>query len=157
MVAKKLIGEITSLLGKELSRAEKAKAMAEAIRAAGAYRWTGLYDVDNQKGLVVNIAWSGAGAPEFPVFSVTKGLTSRAIATKRTVNAGDVAIDADYLTALATTRSEIIVPVMNAARDQVLGTIDVESERPHALDEAAQAWLQECAIALRSFWEDSSV
>jgi L-methionine (R)-S-oxide reductase len=149
-----LANEMTSLLEKRLPRAEKAKAIAEAIRGAGRYRWTGLYDVDNQRGLVSNIAWSGSGAPEYPAFPITKGLTSRAIATKATVNVGDVAHDADYLRALATTRSEIIVPVVAASGAEVLGTIDVESERPYAFDESAQSWLEECARALRAFWEN---
>jgi putative methionine-R-sulfoxide reductase with GAF domain len=70
---------------------------------------------------------SGAGAPTHPVFPITKGLTSRAIADRKTVNVGDVANDPDYLTALATTRSEIIIPVLEDAGERVVGTIDVES------------------------------
>jgi L-methionine (R)-S-oxide reductase len=153
MVAHMLKNEMTALLEKELPRAEKAKAIAEAICAAGTYRWAGLYDVDNERGLVSNIAWSGSAAPEYPVFRVTKGLTSRAIATKKTVNVGDVASDANYLTALPTTQSEIIIPVLSAAGDKVLGTIDVESERPYAFDASTQSWLEECANVLRAFWE----
>jgi L-methionine (R)-S-oxide reductase len=152
-----LINEITSLVEKESSRAEKAKAIAEAIRAFGNYRWTGLYDVDNERGLVSNIAWSGTGAPEYPVFPITKGLTSRAIAAKKTVNVGDVTHDADYLPALGTTRSEIIVPVVAASGARVLGTIDVESERPDAFDAHTQTSLEECANALRPFWEHEEV
>ena len=97
MLSNKLINDITLLLRKALPREQKAKAIAEAIRVAGAYRWTGLYDVDSERGLVSDIAWSGSGAPEYPVFPITKGLTSRAITTKRTVNVGDVANDSDYL------------------------------------------------------------
>ena len=148
-----LRNHLAAFLEEKLPRVEKAKAIAEAIRAAGAYRWTGLYDVDIETGLVSNIAWSGSGAPEYPVFPITKGLTSRAIATKATVNVGDVANDADYLTALATTRSEIIVPVVAASGEKVLGTIDVESERPYAFDATTQAWLEDCATVLSTFWE----
>jgi hypothetical protein len=66
---------------------------------------------------------------------------------------GDVASDANYLTALPTTQSEIIIPVLSAAGDKVLGTIDVESERPYAFDASTQSWLEECANVLRAFWE----
>ena len=66
---------------------------------------------------------------------------------------GDVASDADYLTALPTTQSEIIIPVLSATGDKVLGTIDVESERPDAFDAHTQTSLEECANALRPFWE----
>src|SRR5437868_1243172 len=139
-----LLDKLISLVEQELPRMEKAKAIAETIRASGKFRWTGLYEVDEEKGLVSNIAWSGWVAPEYPVFPITKGLTSRAIANRATVNVGDVAHDPDYLTALATTRSEIIVPVIAASGGKVLGTIDVESERPDAFDVSAQSSLEEC-------------
>lgn len=152
MPSENLLTELTALVAQGGDRTSTAKAIAEVIRAAGEYRWTGIYDVDFQRGLVANIAWSGAGAPEYPTFPITNGLTARAIATKRTVNVGDVAKDPDYLTALATTRSEIIVPILDATGHGVLGTIDVESERPNAFDSATQLRLEECANVLRAFW-----
>ena len=147
-----LLAELIALLAKVGDRTSTAKAIAEAIRAAGPYRWTGIYDVDLKTGVVSNIAWSGSGAPAYPTFPVTNGLTSRAIATKKTINVGDVANDPDYLTALATTRSEIIIPVLDATWNSVIGTIDVESEHPHAFDAAIQRHLEECATVLRAFW-----
>jgi putative methionine-R-sulfoxide reductase with GAF domain len=83
---------------------------------------------------------------------VTKGLTSRAVAEKRTVNVADVARDRDYLSALTTTRSEIIVPVVDERGRHVFGTIDVESALPNAFDASVQIMLEECAIVLRPFW-----
>jgi hypothetical protein len=41
--------------------------------------------------MVSNIAWSGPNAPAYPVFPITKGLSSRAITAGKTVNVGDVA------------------------------------------------------------------
>ena len=152
MTADKLLTDLARILSQEGARFQKAKAIAEAIRAAGAYRWTGIYDVDYTRAIVSNISWSGSGAPAYPTFPITKGLTSRAIATKKTVNVGDVVSDSDYLTALTTTRSEIIIPVLDAEGDCVHGTIDVESERPHAFDPATEQRLQNCAKALRAFW-----
>jgi putative methionine-R-sulfoxide reductase with GAF domain len=152
MPGDRLFDQIALILGEERNRSSKAKAVAEAIRAAGGYRWTGIYEVDVPNGLVLNIAWSGWHAPEYPAFPITKGLTSRAIASKRTVNVGNVAGNPEYLTAMPDTRSEIIVPVLDAAGDRVLGTIDVESERSHAFDAATQTQLERCAEALSSFW-----
>jgi len=111
--------------------------------------------VDIQRGVVSNIAWSGTGPPEYPTFPLTKGLTSRAIAEKKTINVGDVTNAPEYLTAFATTRSEIIVPVLDVVRNSVVGTIDVESERSHAFDPSAQNQLEECAVVLRGLWERS--
>jgi putative methionine-R-sulfoxide reductase with GAF domain len=152
MSGSNLPDQIRTLLAQDLDRISTAKLIADAIRNAGQYRWTGLYDVDIQRGVVSNLAWSGPGPPEYPAFPLTKGLTSRAIAEKKTVNVGDVANDADYLTALATTRSEIIVPVLDIPNGRVIGTVDVESERPNAFDSAAQTLLEECAIVLKGLW-----
>lgn len=90
-----------------------------------------------------------SAVPDFPGHA---GLTSRAIASRKTLNVGDVTSDPDYLTALATTRSVIIVPVLDAAGDCVLGTIDVESERNHAFDSDTQEHPERCANALRALW-----
>ena len=92
-----LFDEISKLLAQNDDRVSKARAAAEAIRKAGAYRWTGLYDVDVLSGVVSNIAWSGPAAPEHLSFPISKGLTRRAIATRKTVNAGDVTTDATNL------------------------------------------------------------
>jgi hypothetical protein len=48
-----------------------------------------LYDVDHAKGEVINLVWAGPSAPAYPVFPTTKGLTSAAIAEKRTINVGE--------------------------------------------------------------------
>jgi L-methionine (R)-S-oxide reductase len=149
---KRLPDELQTILALNEDRITKAKQIAEAIREAGAYRWVGIYDVNARLGTVSNIAWSGPNAPAYPVFPITKGLTSRAITGRKTVNAGDVAIDSNYLTALDSTRAEIIVPILNHAGDHVIGTIDVESEHLNAFDSKAQALLEESANVLTKFW-----
>ena len=101
-----LAEELTSILAQDIDRAAKATRVVQAIREAGPYRWVGIYDVDLQRGTVSNIAWNGPTAPAYPTFRVSEGLTSRAIAQKKTVNVGDVAGDSNYLTALDNTRSE---------------------------------------------------
>jgi uncharacterized protein (TIGR00290 family) len=132
-------------------REVRAGRIAEAIRVSGPYRWVGLYDVDHTRGLVSNISWSGPDAPAHPIFAISEGLTARAIATAKSVNVGNVAADSDYLTALGTTQSEIIVPVVDDS-GRVVGTIDVESEKRDAFDEQAQRTLEEYSQALRPLW-----
>lgn len=109
--------------------------------------------MDHAHGKVKNIVYSGPGAPEFPTFPITKGLTGSAISGATTVNVGDVAGDPRYLTAFGSTRSEIIVPVFDSGHKQVVGTIDVESETPNAFDENTQRILEVCAEALAPVWE----
>ena len=109
--------------------------------------------MDRAGRLVRNVVWSGPGAPEYPTFPVTKGLTGVAVADRRTVNVGDVASDPRYLTAFSTTRSEIIVPVFDSAREIVVGTIDVESETPDAFSRDAQEFLETCSNVICPLWQ----
>lgn len=146
--------ELRNILAESGERKHKAQGIVEAIRTSGPYRWVGLYDVSLSMGLVSNIAWSGPSAPGYPTFPATEGLTSRAIATKKTFNVGDVASDQDYLTALSSTRSEIIIPIFSKDGERVVGTIDVESERCNAFDSTAQTVLEEFARILQPFWSE---
>jgi putative methionine-R-sulfoxide reductase with GAF domain len=133
-------------------RREALQAAADAIRSAEGYRWVGLYDVLRETGLVTNLVYSGPGAPDYPTFPISKGLTGAAISSRQTVNVGDVHADSRYLSAFASTRSEIIVPLFSRDRDRVVGTLDIESEQPHAFDAATQAFLEQCAEAIRPLW-----
>jgi putative methionine-R-sulfoxide reductase with GAF domain len=92
------------------------------------------------------------GAPVYPTFPVTKGLTSSAIREKVTVAAGEVCSDPRYLTAFGSTLSEIIIPILHPRDGRVLGTIDVESEHANAFSDADRKNLEECALAALALW-----
>jgi L-methionine (R)-S-oxide reductase len=153
---RRLPEELQRILTLNGDRITTAKRIAEEIRKAGAYRWVGIYDVNIRSGTVANIAWSGPNAPAYPIFPSTKGLTSRAVTSRKTVNVGDVTLDSSYLTALDGTRAEIIVPILDDTGDHVIGTIDVESEHRDAFDSEAQAWLEGSANVLRKFWSSGN-
>ena len=139
--------------GKEV-RSEKAKQVAEAVRTLGNYRWVGVYDVGSE--MVSILAYSGPGAPAYPIFPITQGLTGAAIRAKATVLVGDVQSDPRYLTAFGSTLSEIIVPILDPLRGEVVGTMDVESERANAFSSSEQPLLEECARAALPLWIPSS-
>ena len=143
--------ESIALIVKEpLSRIERARRIADLIRETGQYRWAGIYDVGREN--VSILAFSGTAAPAYPQFPVAKGLTGSAIRAKKTVVAGDVRTDPRYLTAFSTTRSEIIIPVLDENTGSVMGTIDVESEQENAFSDKDQRRLEECAKAARLLW-----
>ena len=87
----KLMMDLHSLVSTAKDRVATLQGVAELVRSSGGYRWVGLYDVDRGAGIVTNIVWSGPGAPEYPTFPFTKGLTGAAISSGKTVNVGDVA------------------------------------------------------------------
>jgi len=137
----KHIGEI---LRSNASREERARAVAAEIHAAGDYRWVGIYDVTAQA--ISIIAYSGPGAPQYPSFPRDRGLTGQMLRTGQTVLVGDVTKDPNYLTAFGTTRSEMIVPVR--VNGEIVGTLDVESERLNAFEDGDRVALERVANAL---------
>ena len=147
----KLHDRIQSILESSENRKTKAERIAEAIRSSGDYRWVGIYDVSETE--IAAIAWSGQGAPAFPRFPVTKGLSSEAVSSRRTIVSNDVENDSRYLTAFGSTQSEIIVPIISPQSGTVVGTIDVESERKNAFADADRKLLEECAGGILRLWE----
>ena len=131
-------------------RIERARQLAEVVRGLRNYRWTGIYDVGKE--MVSIIACSGPGAPAYPNFPTSKGLTGAAIREKATVVVADVRKDPRYLTAFATTLSEIIVPILDPQSGEVIGTLDVESEHANAFSARDQQFLEECAKAALPLW-----
>src|SRR5262245_53637846 len=127
--------------------------IADVIRNSGNYRWVGLYDVNHAAQTVAIVVYSGPGAPEFPTFPITKGLTGGAIQSRTTVSVGDVSADPRYLTAFGSTQSEIIVPIFDVKGDHVIGTLDVESEYRNAFDQDTQRVLEECARIIAPLWD----
>ncbi len=147
---------LKSILAMPVPRAERARRITETILATGKWRWVGIYDVDIDGGLVSNIAWSGPIGPVFLTFPISKGLTSRAIITKKTVSVGNVGKEPDYLQALSSTQSEIIIPVLHPQNHRVIGTLDVESDRTNAFDQESQELLESYVSVLGDFWVDGN-
>jgi L-methionine (R)-S-oxide reductase len=122
---------------------------AELIRRTGDFRWVGLYEVTDTE--IRAITWTGTVAPAFPRFPRDKGLNGVAVNTRDAVISQDVANDPHYLTAFATTGAEAIFPVLGDS-GLVIGTIDVECDRPNAFSPDDERFLRSCAIALQDLW-----
>jgi L-methionine (R)-S-oxide reductase len=136
---------IDAVLESDEERAEKVVQIAELIRQAGCYRWVGLYEVTEQE--IVAIGWSGPGAPVYPRFPVTQGLSGAAVAARDAVVVNDVTADPRYLTAFASTLSEAIIPVLDPGTGAVVGTLDVESGERDAFTDADRQALERVASA----------
>ena len=132
-----------------LARSERARRIADLLRTATGRRWVGVYEVTSAE--AVNLAWSGPAAPAHPRFPVGRGLTGSAISTHEAVVSNDVARDPRYLTALASTGSELIVPVI--VGDRVVGTLDVEDERTDAFSDDDRRLFERVAGEMRPLYE----
>lgn len=146
------LSALEQLIDQSRERATILRDVAQFLRESGQHRWVGLYEVDHGAGEAHNLVFSGPGAPAHPRFEIDQGLSGVCVRERRTVNVGDVAADSHYLTAFGTTRSEIIVPIFDGERAQVIGTIDIESENLHAFSDEDQIFLEDCAAIVGSLW-----
>jgi GAF domain-containing protein len=140
-----VLRRIDDVLGSDTGRTAQAVQIADLVRQAGSYRWVGLYEVTEQE--IAAIGWSGPGAPAYPRFPVTQGLSGAAVAARRAVVVNDVTADRRYLTAFASTRSEAVVPVLDPGTGAVVGTLDVESAERDAFTDADRQALERVAAA----------
>ena len=147
-----LLEELRKIVSDAAPRIQKLQVIATLIRSSGDYRWVGLYEIDQRAGEVINLVWDGPGAPKYPRFPIGKGLTGAAMQEGRAINVGDVFSDPRYLTAFGSTRSEIIVPILDERRGKTVGTIDVESERVNAFDSDTEKALVACADVIAFLW-----
>jgi len=138
----------TDILNSNQARQEKLRQVAEKIRAARTYSWVGICDINENE--IRIIASAGRSEPAIPSFPRDKGLNGRAIAKRRTVIVNDTDKDEDYLLTFTNTKSEIVVLVFN--KQQIVGSIDVESETINAFDNDDARFLEECAEKISGLW-----
>jgi L-methionine (R)-S-oxide reductase len=119
--------------------------LAERLRQTGGWRWLGVYAVGATE--ISLIGWSGPAPPAHPRFPRDRGLCGAAAASGAPVVVNDVTSDPRYLETLGTTLSEMVVPVKRAS-GEVVGLIDVESDRRDAFSPIDVALLEEHAALL---------
>jgi GAF domain-containing protein len=148
-----ILERLRNLASSSTERAAKAREAAELVRAARDYHWVGFYDVTPTE--IAAIAWTGANAPAFPRFPITRGLTGAAVTSRQHVIVQDVTRDPRYLTTFGSTRAEAVFVVVSPTDGRIIGTIDVESDRPNAFTPDDEAFLGSCAEALVSLWSSA--
>jgi L-methionine (R)-S-oxide reductase len=108
------------------------------------YSWVGIYLVDGDD-LRLG-AWKGPQATEHVRFPVGQGVCGAAAARGETENVDDVNADPRYLACFPTTRSEIVVPIVNEGT--VVGEIDIDSDRPAAFGDDDREFLERIAVQI---------
>ena len=134
---------------RRVPRGERAQRIADLVRTATSRRWVGVYEVTPTE--VINLAWSGPAPPPHLRFPAEQGLTGAAISARETVASNDVAGDPRYLTALVSTGSEMIVPILVGNR--VVGTLDVEDETTDAFNDDDRRLFELVAREMSSLYD----
>lgn len=122
-------------------------AMSQVVHALArersAYTWVGVYLRFGDE-LVLG-PFVGAPSPHTRI-PLGRGICGAAATEKATIVVDDVNADPRYLACSLATRSEIVVPIMIG--DEVLGELDIDSDRPAAFGDDDRELLERVAAAL---------
>jgi len=122
-------------------------AMTEAVRLLKEglphFTWAGIYLLEGDE-LVLG-PYLGKPSPHTRI-PLGRGICGAAATEKATIIVDDVNSDPRYLACSLETKSEIVVPIMRG--DQVLGEIDIDSDRAAAFEATDRELLERVAAAL---------
>ncbi|MEN3338727.1 MAG: L-methionine (R)-S-oxide reductase [Acidobacteriota bacterium] len=124
-------------------RALLERTVAVLKEAMPLYTWVGIYLLEGDE-LVLG-PFLGKPSPHTRI-PLGQGICGAAATAKATVIVDDVNADPRYLACSIETQSEIVVPVMHGS--QVLGEIDIDSDRPAAFGDADRRLLESVAALL---------
>src|SRR5438034_9971976 len=99
--------------------------IAQLVQRTCKYRWVGVYKI--QRNDFVIEAATNKMKPACPRLPVTPGLSAKALEERRTVMVPDVSKEPCFLPNFWSTKSEVIVPIIDDEHDRDLGLINVES------------------------------
>jgi len=120
-----------------------ARTVAMLSDAFDHFHWTGVYLVEGAD-LVLG---PFVGHPtEHVRIPIGAGICGVAAAAGTTIVVDDIHADPRYLACFVSTRSEIVVPIIDG--DHVIGEIDVDSDRPAAFGAGDRALLEQVADRL---------
>jgi len=119
-------------------------AVSLLVRRVAHYDWAGIYL--RQGGELVLCAWAGPQATQHMRIPVGQGICGLAARTGETVIVDDVNADPRYLACFPQTHAEIVVPIRRDG--DVIGEIDIDSDREAAFSGSDRALLEDLAARL---------
>lgn len=149
-----LMASVARRIAPILERDRLMQEAAETIQARLSHSYVAVVILDEQGVLVGR--W--AGRPGVgrrsggPAQGPPGGVIGRAIRQRAPQVVGDVAVDPDYHADVPGTRSEMVIPLLDAGA--AVGAMDFQSERPHAFDldnvAAGETLAEFLVVALRN-------
>jgi GAF domain-containing protein len=148
----RVLSEITGQLRDQPDATRAMRAAVSTLkRRMPDYSWVGIYLLDGNE-LVLG-PFEGRPSPHTRI-PLGRGICGAAAAEKATIIVDDINADPRYLACSIETKSEIVVPIM--AGTEVLGEIDIDSDRLAAFDATDQQMLEAVAALLAErMWDGS--
>ncbi len=124
--------------------AAMATVACELHRAFERFHWTGFYRAEADGGMVIGPYQGSHGCIRIPV---GRGVCGAAARAKQTQLVPDVSKFPGHIACSATTRSEIVVPVL-ARDDRLVAVLDIDSDFPDAFGGTDVRYLEELCCKL---------
>ena len=142
-----VLAEVRAAIDREQDATEALRATVQLLESRMAdYTWVGIYLCHSNE-LVLG-PFVGKPSPHTRI-PLGRGICGAAASEKATVIVDDVNEDPRYLACSAETRSEIVVPILSGGgSNDVLGEIDVDSDRPAAFGPRDKQMLEAIARLL---------
>jgi L-methionine (R)-S-oxide reductase len=145
--AKQLLAEVDIAASGSSKSSEARQKVVRLLNQVPTYNWVGIYIV---KGNDLHVdAWAGPAATVHTVIPVGKGVCGWAAKSGKTEIVSDVSKDPRYLQCFTSTRSEIVVPIVNQGK--VVGEIDINSDQLNAHSSIDREFLEAVAGKLAPY------
>ena len=139
-----LVGAVRAALAGQKIEQEILRKTVELIDAFSAdFNWTGTYMM--RDGALEVGPYIGA-VTEHTRIELNAGICGAAASQKKSVIVDDVNADPRFLACSLTTRSEIVVPLMDG--QTCLGEIDIDSDKPSFFTDDDRRMLEEIAVVV---------
>lgn len=148
--ARELLLKLDSAVGGARGKASREATAKFLNSSVPAYTWVGVY-VAEEKDLVLD-AWAGPAATEHTRIPIGKGVCGFAAKAGKTEIVSDVSKDPRYLQCFLSTKSEIVVPILDG--DTVVGEIDVDGDQLDAFSSLDREFLEAVAKKAASLWSE---
>lgn len=139
-----LVADIRTAIARETSEESVLRAAIERLDAfSDGWHWTGFYMM---RGGVLEVGpYVGPPTPHTRI-ELHSGICGAAASRKESIVVDDVNADPRFLACSLTTRSEIVVPLMDG--DTCLGEIDIDSNHPAFFTDDDRAMLEQVAAVV---------
>ncbi len=136
-----LIDNIRIAMANSHSEQEALKVAVELIDGFSEdYNWTGFYMMGDG---ALNVGPYIGPETEHTRIELNRGICGAAVTSKKTVMVDDVLSDPRFLACSLSTRSEIVVPLMDG--NTCIGEIDIDSNQPSYFTDEDREMLEEIA------------
>lgn len=128
-------------LGTETEVLRTAAEMLDSYSAG--FNWTGFY---MKRGDHLEVGPFVGPKTEHTKIELNRGICGAAASSRKTIRVDDVQSDPRFLACSVSTRSEIVVPLMDG--DKCLGEIDIDSDQPSFFNSQDQSMLEDLAAVI---------